>query len=85
MMDRNNAADAAALDFAKAAVRSASPHRVAAPSPNGAVLPGAGAGKPSSASASIDQLCINTIRTLSMMPCNRPIPVTRARRWPLRR
>ncbi len=66
MTDLRNAAKAAALHSAKPAVRSASPRREAAPSPNGSVLPGAGAGGHRRASASIDPLCINTIRTLSM-------------------
>ena len=66
MTDLNKAANAAALDPAKAAVRFAPPYRDAAPSPNGSLLPGAGASSHRRAGASIDQLCINTIRTLSM-------------------
>ncbi len=66
MTDLNDAATAAALDPAKVAIWSASPRRDAAPSPNGSVVPGASAGSQRQASASIDQLCINTIRALSM-------------------
>ncbi len=67
MTDPNNAANAAALDSAKAAVRSAPPRRDVGTSSNGSVLPGAGADRqPSPGGRSIDQLCIDTIRTLSM-------------------
>jgi transketolase len=63
MTDLNNAADAAAVDAANAAARSAPPHRVAVP----LLLRGAGVHRqPSPGDHSINQLCINTIRTLSM-------------------
>ena len=68
MTDLNNAADGTALGSSKAALRSASPRRDATPSPGGLVHPGDGAGSHRRASASIDQLCINTIRALSMEP-----------------
>ncbi len=68
MTDLSNAADGTALGSAKAALRSASPRRDAGPSSGGLVHPGDGAGSHRRASASIDQLCINTIRALSMEP-----------------
>jgi hypothetical protein len=45
MTDLNKTAACAALDSAKAAIRSASPRRVAVPSPNGAERSVAGAGR----------------------------------------
>jgi transketolase len=64
MTDLNNAATP---DSVEAAVRPPSPRRVATAPRNGSASHIAGAGQqPSPGERSIDQLCINTIRTLSM-------------------